>query len=101
MKFLVIWELDYAHLRQEAIKAVMLMPDYAKKIRDQGKLVVRYHVVGKHGGAWIYDVDSNEEMERLLAMAPVYNIARFDVYPLAEMDTPADIVRPIESTSWD
>ena len=26
------------------------------------------------------------ELERLLAMAPVYNFARYDVYPLAEME---------------
>ena len=53
-------------------------------------------IVGKHGGAWIYDVDSNEELERLLAMAPVYNFARYAVYPLAEMETPADILREQE-----
>ena len=63
---------------------------------DHGKLEARYHIVGKHGGAWIYDVASNEELERLLAMAPVYNFARYDVYPLAEIETPADILRDQE-----
>ena len=33
-------------------------------------MLMRYHVVGAHGGAWIYDVDSHEEFERLLAVAP-------------------------------
>ena len=94
MKFLVMWELDVAHLRPETIQAVMRMPEHAKKVREQGKLIARYHVVGKHGGAWIYDVDSNEELERLLATSPVYNSARFDVIALAEMDTPADVVQP-------
>ena len=32
------------------------------------------------------------DLERLLAMAPVYNFARYDVYPLAEMETPADVL---------
>lgn len=32
----------------------------------------------------------DEELERLLAMAPVYNFARYDVYLLAEVDSPAD-----------
>lgn len=99
MKFLIMWELDGAHIRTETIKAVMRMPDYAKNLKNQGKLVARYHLVGKHGGAWIYDVDSNEELERLLATAPVYNFARYDVYPLAEMDTPADVVQPLDGTS--
>jgi len=93
VKFLVMWELDLAWLSTGVMHAVMRMPEYAQDVVDQGKLEARYHVVGKHGGAWIYDVTSNEELERLLAMAPVYNFARYDVYPLAEMETPADVLR--------
>jgi muconolactone delta-isomerase len=92
VKFLVMWELDLARLSTGVMHAVMPMPEYAQDVVDQGKLEARYHVVGKHGGAWIYDVTSNEELERLLAMAPVYNFARYDVYPLAEMETPADVL---------
>ena len=93
MKFLVMWELDLARLSTGVLQAVMRMPEYAQEVMDQGKLEARYHIVGKHGGAWIYDVTSNEELERLLALAPVYNYARYDVYPLAEMESPADILR--------
>ena len=96
MKFLVIWELDLARLGTRVMHAVMRMPDYAQDVIEEGKLEARYHIVGKHGGAWIYDVDSNEELERLLAVSPVYNFARYDVYPLAEMETPADILREQE-----
>jgi muconolactone delta-isomerase len=92
MKFLVMWELSI--VQKETVLAVMQMPDYAQKIREQGKLVARYHIVGRHGGAWIYDVASNEELERLLAMAPVYNFARYEVIALAEMDSPANVLRP-------
>jgi muconolactone delta-isomerase len=95
MKFLVIWELDVSRLGQEVVHSVMRMPEYAKGLRERGKLVSRFHIVGKHGGAWIYDVESNEELERMLAMAPVYNYARYEVYALAEMDTPADVLQPL------
>jgi len=50
-------------------------------------VIARYHVVGAHGGAWIYEVDSHEEFERLLATAPVFNFAAYDVRPLADMST--------------
>ncbi len=93
MKFLVIWELDLARLSTGVMHAVMRMPEYAQDVIDEGKLEARYHIVGKHGGAWIYDVTSNEELERLLAMAPVYNFARYDIYPLAEMESPSEIVQ--------
>jgi muconolactone delta-isomerase len=69
------------------------MPEYGRSLSDTGKLHSRYHVVGRHGGAWIYDVDSNEELERLLAASPVYNYARYQVFPLADMETPADILK--------
>ena len=87
-KFLVIWSLEPARLGNEAVKAVFSMPEYAARLHKEGKLERRYHIVGRHGGAWIYSVDSNEELERLLAMSPVYNLASYDVYPLAEMTDP-------------
>ena len=92
MKFLVLWQFELAGLRPEVVPAVARMPDYAASLKSQGKLVARYHLVGKHGGAWIYDVSSNEELERLLAMAPVYNFAHYEVMALAEMDTPTAVL---------
>jgi muconolactone delta-isomerase len=85
MKFLVIWRIEIARLSTDVIKAVLRMPDYAEPLEADGKVLGRYHIVGAHGGAWIYEVDSNEELEMLLARSPVYNFSRFEVYPLADM----------------
>ncbi len=90
MKFLVLWHFELNRLGPEVIRAVTRMPEYAKKLRD--KLECRYHVIGSHGGAWIYKVDSNEELDRLLAMSPVYNYATYQVLPLAEMVDPETIL---------
>ena len=94
MKFLVMWELDVSQVRTEMVRAVAKMPEYAKAVSARGKLAARYHIVGRHGGAWIYEVDSNDELERLLAAAPVYNFARFEVLPLADMESPAQVLGP-------
>jgi muconolactone delta-isomerase len=94
MKFLVLWRFEIAGLRTEMIQAIARMPDYAAGLLSQRKLVARYHVVGRHGGAWIYDVTSNEELERLLAMSPVYNVSHYEVLPLADMETPAGVLKP-------
>ena len=88
MKFLVIWRLDLSLLSAETVRAVLRMPDYAEPLVEDGKVEARYHIVGSHGGVWIYDVASNEELEVLLARSPVYNYARFEVLPLAEMQAP-------------
>jgi muconolactone delta-isomerase len=94
MKFLVLWRFEIAGLRSEMVHAIARMPDYASSLFDQRKLLSRYHIVGRHGGAWIYDVSSNEELERLLAMSPVYNFAHYEVLPLADMETPSGVLRP-------
>lgn len=85
VKFLVLWRVELALVSRQMATAVARMPEYARPLERSGKVAARYHLVGAHGGAWIYDVDSNEELERLLGSAPVYNYARYEVYPLAEM----------------
>ena len=96
MKFLVLWSLAIERLSEPMLKAVLRVPEYAKPLEDQGKIVHRYHIVGRHGGAWIFDVESNEELERLLARSPVYNFARYEVLPLADMDSPAAVLHTEE-----
>jgi muconolactone delta-isomerase len=85
MKFLVIWKLEIGRLSGELMRAVLRMRDHAQPLEEQGKVIGRYHIVGSHGGAWIYNVSSNDELEMLLAQSPVYNYAHFEVYPLADM----------------
>ncbi len=92
MKFLVLWHFQTGTLSPEVVRAVMAQPKYAEKLEKDGKLECRYHLVGRHGGAWIYNVTSNEELDRLLAAAPVYNFATYEVLPLAEMQDPATVV---------
>jgi muconolactone delta-isomerase len=85
MKFLVLWRMELSLLSPEMARAVGRMPKYGSTLEAEEKVEVRYHLVGEHGGAWIYDVDSHEEFERLLARSPVFNFARFDIHPLAQM----------------
>ena len=91
MKFLVLWKIDLALLSQATVRAIARMPQYGRDMEERGKVLSRYHVVGAHGGAWIYEVDSHEEFERLLAIAPIFNFAHYDVHPLADMSEAADV----------
>lgn len=88
MKFLVLWRMELSLLSSEMAAAVARMPQYATPLEQRGTVVGRYHLVGQHGGAWIYEVGSNEELERLLARSPVYNFARYEVHALADMPDP-------------
>ncbi|MCW2539952.1 MAG: hypothetical protein JWN95_1677 [Frankiales bacterium] len=85
MKFLVLWRLELSLLSREMAQAVARMSEYGAALENEGRLISRYHVVGAHGGAWIYDVESHEQFEQLLARSPIFNFARYDIYPLADM----------------
>jgi muconolactone delta-isomerase len=93
MKFLVLWHFDISRLSPDVIRAIGQQPEYGKRLEKEGKLECRYHVVGSHGGAWIYNVESNEELDRLLATSPVYNYATYQVLALAEMSDPGTVVK--------
>lgn len=84
-KFLVVWKLELSRLSPEAARAVMRMQEYGARLEKEGKVLSRYHIVGSHGGAWIYAADSHQELDRQLALAPVYNFTTYQVFPLAEM----------------
>ena len=92
MKFLVLWSLEIKLLSPQMMNAVLKQQEHAKKLEAGGKLIHRYHVVGRHGGAWIYDVSSNEELDRLLASSPAFNYAHYEIHPLAEMQETASVV---------
>lgn len=85
VKFLVLWRLELSLLSREMAQAVARMGEYGAALEREGQLLSRYHVVGAHGGAWIYQVDSHEQFEQLLARSPIFNFVRYDIYPLAEM----------------
>ena len=87
MKFLVLWQLR-SGVRgglPEVAKMLTGLRGYAKELHQEGKLEHYYHVIGKHGGVWIFDVESNEELEILIAKMPVYNFAEYTIHPLSEM----------------
>ncbi len=85
MKFLVIWSFIKMQITPDLVKIVFDLRDYARKLKEQDKLEVNYHIVGKHGGMWIFNVESNEELENIIAAMPVYNFADYEIYPLTEM----------------
>jgi hypothetical protein len=59
--------MEISRLSAEMMKTVLRTPDYAKPLEESGKVIGRYHIVGYHGGAWIFNVESNDELEMLLA----------------------------------
>lgn len=99
IKFLVLWQLEQSLLSTPMAEAIGRMPGYGAGLEAEGKVLARYHVVGAHGGAWIYDVETHEEFEMLLARAPVFNFARYTIHPLADMDLGAPMTGGVAAGS--
>jgi muconolactone D-isomerase len=90
-KFLVLWRLELSRVSPQTMQTILRQQDHGARLEAEGKVKARYHLVGSHGGAWIYEVESNDELDMLLAQAPVYNLAHYDVHPLAEMHGPTPL----------
>ena len=88
MKFLVLWHLEVSRISPQMMAAVMDQSKYGKKLEAEGKLECRYHVVGSHGGAWIYNVSPMKSWIVCSRCRRFSIFRRYQVLPLAEMPDP-------------
>jgi hypothetical protein len=89
VKFLVMWRIELGLLSKQMATAVARMPEIrrAAGARRQGDRPLPRGRRARRG------VDLRRRLQRgtrtLLGLAPVYNFARYTVYPLADMDAAA------------
>jgi len=60
--------------------------DALTNLRAEGKLVAGGYSVGERAGAFIFEVDSNEELDALLQSLPNWGLIKFKVTPLEEVE---------------
>jgi hypothetical protein len=72
-KFLVLWKLELSRVSAATMQTVLRQQEYGAHLQTEGKVQARYHLIGAHGGAWIYDV------------------ANYEILPLAEMHGPTPL----------
>ena len=94
MKYLVLSTLRPGiNVTPTVIKAVTDHYELVKKLKSSGKLEVHYPLLGRHGGASIYDVKSHEELQSLLVQNPLFNFNQYEIYPLLEYESVKKLVR--------
>ncbi len=88
MKYLVLSTLrPGVNVTPTVKKAVATHYDYVKELKSRSKLEVHYPLLGRHGGVSIYDVESHEELQRLLVQNPLFNFNKYKIYPLLEYES--------------
>jgi muconolactone delta-isomerase len=68
-------------------KAIATHYEHVKKLKSTGKLEVHYPFLGRHGGVSMYEVESHEELQRLLVQNPLFNFNEYKIYPLLEYES--------------
>jgi muconolactone delta-isomerase len=60
--------------------------DVLKNLKSEGKLLAGGYSVGERAGAFIFEVDSNEELDSLLQGLPYWGLIKFKVTPLQDVE---------------
>ena len=60
--------------------------DALTNLKSEGKLLAGGYSVGERAGAFIFEVDSNAELDALLQGLPFWGLIKFRVTPLEEVE---------------
>src|SRR5919202_1756633 len=61
--------------------------DALTNLKAEGKLLGGGYSVGERAGAFIFDVDSNAELDSLLQSLPYWGLVKFKVTPLEDVES--------------
>jgi muconolactone D-isomerase len=79
------------------IKGMEMEIDYQK----QGKILAQGDFAGEKGGCAIYDVESNEELHKLLGQIPAHAFLDFDVVPLVAREYNLQFIKQVQASMPD
>lgn len=71
---------------EEYLKLVVKMLEAIMDLRKEGKVQVHGGFVGRQAGCIIWDVDSNEELQRLVSNLPLWPFMDWEVTPLVSTE---------------
>ncbi len=57
------------------------------ELKKQGKILIHGAFVGRQSGCFIWDVDSNEELQSLLTGLPLWPFMDWDIVPMISTET--------------
>jgi len=85
MKFLVHWKMRPTP-GHEVLKLLDEDLSYCKAGIEKGKLLASYVLAGKPEGFEVFEVESNEEMHKIIMEAPFGPFLDFEVWPIVDFE---------------
>jgi muconolactone delta-isomerase len=68
---------------------------YLDALEKKGKIEISYHLIGHRGNVLIVDVDSDEELTRIVSEDPLFFQSEREIYPLTSRETHKRQVRQL------
>jgi muconolactone D-isomerase len=101
MLFLVIDHIKLGFVEPDIALAQMTMLkqtfDIYKDLKREGKLKFSYAFADSLGGITLWNVESNEELQRILFLLPPIPLIKRTVKPLTEMATVESVIEELNS----
>ncbi|MDH5441550.1 MAG: muconolactone Delta-isomerase family protein [Candidatus Bathyarchaeota archaeon] len=75
-----------------------LLPEqfkYFDGLEKEAKIETSYHLIGQQGNVLIVDVDSDEELTRIVSEDPLFFQSEREIYPLTSRETHKKQVRQL------
>ena len=67
-------------------QAILPSHDVLTNLKAEGKLLAGGYAVGERAAAFIFEVDSNEELDAMLQGLPYWGVIKFKVTPLQDVE---------------
>ena len=97
MRFLILTEIINPMPPEIAQGMIQATKDWITRNRESGKMTDVWSQAAFKGGGGILDVESNEELDRIMGLFPIAPFARIQVIPLSDvfesLDTMAESIR--------
>ncbi len=82
MKFLIMQKFDRTIPTNTWAKLLPAQFKYLDDLEKTGKIEKSYHLIGKQTNALIVDVNSEEELTRIVSEDPLFFYSEREIYPL-------------------
>lgn len=87
MKFLIVQKIKRSIPIETLAKLLPAQFKYLDVMEKKGTVEVSYHLIGQQGNLLIVNVDSDEELSRIISEDPLFFYTEREVYPLTTRET--------------
>ena len=87
MKFLIIQKVKMEVPLEKWAKLLPLQFKYFEKLEKENVLEIYYHLIGQQGSMLIVNVNSDEDLSKIIGQDPLFFNLEREIYPLTTRQT--------------